>query len=33
MFVVGGMFLALWVLSFVLGKRLDEQGEARGAVQ
>ena len=23
MFVVGSMFLALWVLSFVLGKRLD----------
>jgi hypothetical protein len=33
MFIVGGMFLALWVLSFVLGKRLDEQGEARGAVR
>jgi hypothetical protein len=29
MFIVGGMFLALWVLSFVLGKRLDEQGQAR----
>lgn len=28
MFIVGGMFLALWVLSFVLGKRLDEQGRA-----
>jgi len=24
MFIVGGMFLALWVLSFVLGKRLDQ---------
>ena len=24
MFIVGGMFLGLWVLSFVLGKRLDE---------
>ncbi|GAB2595490.1 DUF4233 domain-containing protein [Microlunatus antarcticus] len=23
MFVVGGMFLALWITSFVLGKRLD----------
>jgi len=23
MFIVGAMFLALWVLSFVLGKRLD----------
>jgi hypothetical protein len=23
MFVVGGMFTALWVVSFVLGKRLD----------
>jgi hypothetical protein len=32
MFLVGGMFLALWVLSFVLGKRLDAQGRARGAV-
>jgi hypothetical protein len=32
MFVVGGMFLALWVLSFVLGKRLDGQGQARGAL-
>jgi hypothetical protein len=32
MFIVGGMFLALWVLSFVLGKRLDDQGQARGAV-
>jgi hypothetical protein len=29
MFIVGGMFLALWVLSFVLGKRLDEPGQAR----
>jgi len=33
MFIVGGMFFALWVLSFVLGKRLDEQGQARGAVR
>ena len=32
MFIVGGMFLALWLLSFVLGKRLDEQGQARGAL-
>ena len=24
MFIVGGLFLGLWVLSFVLGKRLDE---------
>ncbi len=25
MFFVGGMFLALWVISFILGKRLDGQ--------
>ena len=31
MFIVGGMFLALWVISFLLGKRLDEQGQARAA--
>lgn len=30
MYVVGAMFLALWVLSFVLGRRLDEQGATRG---
>jgi hypothetical protein len=24
MFAIGGLFLALWVISFVLGKRLDE---------
>jgi len=28
MFIVGGMFLGLWVLSFVLGKRLDEANPA-----
>ena len=31
MFLVGGLFLALWVISFLLGKRLDEQGQARAA--
>ncbi|SDT12773.1 Protein of unknown function [Friedmanniella luteola] len=31
MFVVGGLFLALWVITFVLGRRLDEQGRARAA--
>ena len=25
MFVVGGMFAALWTVSFILGKRLDER--------
>ena len=30
MYIAGAMFLALWVLSFVLGRRLDEQGAARG---
>lgn len=29
MFVVGGMFAGLWVLSFVLGRRLDAQAAAR----
>ena len=28
MFVVGGMFLALWIVSFVLGKRLDARPTA-----
>ena len=28
MFVVGVMFLALWVISFILGKRLDGQAAA-----
>jgi hypothetical protein len=28
MFVVGGMFAALWVVSFVLGKRLDARPTA-----
>lgn len=31
MFVVGGLFLALWVITFVLGRRLDEQGRGRAA--
>ena len=25
MYLVGGLFLALWVITFILGKRLDEQ--------
>ena len=28
MFFVGAMFLALWVISFILGKRLDAQAAA-----
>ena len=28
MFIVGAMFLALWVISFILGKRLDGQTAA-----
>jgi hypothetical protein len=28
MFIVGAIFLALWVLSFVLGKRLDANAAA-----
>ena len=31
MFVVGGLFLVLWLITFILGKRLDEQGQARAA--
>lgn len=31
MFIVGGLFAGLWVVSFVLGKRLDEQGRPRAA--
>ena len=31
MFFVGGMFAALWLVSFLLGRRLDEQGRARAA--
>nr|WP_294694626.1 DUF4233 domain-containing protein [uncultured Friedmanniella sp.] len=31
MFFIGGMFAALWVTSFILGKRLDEQGRASTA--
>jgi hypothetical protein len=31
MYIIGGMFLALWVITFILGKRLDEQGQARAA--
>ena len=30
MYLVGAMFLALWVLTFVLGRRLDQQGTATG---
>lgn len=29
MWVIGGMFAGLWVLSFVLGRRLDAQAAAR----
>ncbi len=29
MFVVGGMFAGIWVLSFVLGRRLEAQAAAR----
>ena len=28
MFIVGGLFAAVWVLAFVLGKRLDSRMEA-----
>ena len=28
MFAVGGMFLLIWLITFVLGRRLDEQGQA-----
>ena len=31
MYLVGGMFLLLWLVTFVLGKRLDEQGRAHRA--
>ena len=31
MYIIGGMFLALWVITFILGRRLDEQGQARAA--
>ena len=31
MFVVGLLFLALWVLTFVLGKRLEAQWRAHGS--
>lgn len=30
MFVVGGLFVVLWVITFVLGKRLDAAAESRG---
>lgn len=33
MFVVGGMFALLWVLTIVLGKRLDAQGQGRAAAR
>ncbi len=29
MFVVGGLFLALWVITYILGRRLDEQARTR----
>jgi hypothetical protein len=29
MFLVGGMFAGLWVLTFVLGRRLEAQAAAR----
>jgi hypothetical protein len=29
MYAVGAMFLALWVITFVLGKRLDAMGQAQ----
>ena len=28
MFFVGGMFLGLWLITFILGKRLDGQAAA-----
>jgi hypothetical protein len=28
MFLIGGMFLGLWLISFILGKRLDGQAAA-----
>jgi hypothetical protein len=31
MFVVGAMFAALWVVSFVLGKRLDARSAPTAA--
>ena len=31
MYVVGVLFLALWVVTFILGKRLDAQGPPRAA--
>ncbi|GAA1840978.1 DUF4233 domain-containing protein [Microlunatus capsulatus] len=31
MYVVGGLFLALWLITFILGRRLDEQGRTRPA--
>lgn len=31
MFVVGAMFAGLWVLSFVLGRRLENQAAARAS--
>jgi hypothetical protein len=33
MFLVGGMFLLLWLVTFLLGKRLDEQGRARATTR
>lgn len=28
MYVIGGLFLALWLVTFLLGRRLDEMGSA-----
>ena len=33
MFAVGGMFLLIWLITFVLGRRLDEQGQAGAATR
>ena len=30
MYVIGALFLALWLTSFLLGRRLDEMAAARG---
>ena len=33
MYIVGGMFALLWVVTFLLGKRLDEQGQGRATAR
>lgn len=33
MYVIGALFLVLWVVSFVLGRRLDEMAASRGAAE